>query len=191
MATEKDLFLLIKNSNEQAFELLFRLYFQPLQTFAAKIVDDGAIAEGIVQEVFIQLWEHRRRLENTAPKAYLYRMTKNRALNHIRHIQVKSRYAEEVQHTIKEWEDDEEMLHEDVMVKIYNSIDKLPSQCRNVFIMSRMNGIKQKEIAEELGISIKTVKNHVGKALKILRDDLKGLDMVLVIGLIELFSKKM
>ncbi len=189
MSTEKDLFLLVKNSDEKAFEILFRLYYQPLKSYATNIIEDNELAEGIVQEVFINLWENRNKLENTAPKAYLYQLVKNRALNKIRHQKVKNKYTEEILHTENEWID-EELDHEDLVAKIYMSIDKLPAQCKKVFIMSRMHGLKHKEIAEDLNISIKTVKNQVGKALKILRKDLNGINITLIISLLKILSEK-
>jgi len=190
MSTEKDLFSLINQSDKKAFEILFRLYFQPLKAFALKFIEDVDIAEGIVQETFIQIWEHRSKLENMAPKSYLYRMVKNRSLNHIRHQEVKGKYTQEILHTQNEWEEDIPD-NTDKVSQILECVDKLPEQCKKIFVMNRMHGLKHAEIAEELNISVKTVKNHIGKALKILRNELNAVDMVIVIGLLKLFSEKL
>jgi len=183
---ENELLLLLKKSDEKAFELIFRLYFQPLKLFADKILKDTELAEDIVQEVFVQFWENRHSIKQIALKSYLYTAVKNKALNQLRHLQVKQKHSTEIQHTSDKFEeiDDE---NNNLKLKLLACIEKLPTQCKKVFIMNRMHGLKQKEIAEELDISVKTAKNHVGKALKLIREDLGSISTALIISIIKLF----
>ncbi len=186
MPAENNLLEQIKKSDQKAFEIIFRLYYQPLSKFAQRIIDDEEVSADIVQEVFIQFWEQRQSISNTNIKSYLYTVVKNKALNHIRHLQVKLKHTNEVLHSIDEAYE-YETGNEELNLKIVSSIDKLPEQCKKIFIMSRMHGLKQNEIAEELNISIKTVKNQIGKALKILRAELKGLSITIIISILNLF----
>ncbi len=189
MSNEKELFLLIKNSDHKAFEILFRLYYVPLKKFAKHILEDDDSAEDIVQEVFIRLWENRKSLENSAPGSYLYRIVKNKALNLIRHNTVKLRHVEEVLKASDNFYESE-FEQSDIQTMISQSIDKLPEQCKRIFKKSRMEGLKHQEIADELNISVKTVKNQIGKALKILRDDLKDVNTILLILVLQSISEK-
>ncbi|WP_066629936.1 RNA polymerase sigma-70 factor [Labilibacter marinus] len=189
MPTEQDLFHQIKCSDKQAFEVLFRLYYQPLKHYAYKFTQDTDIAQGIAQETFAQVWEKRHKLESSSPKAYLYKAVKNRALNHLRHQVVKAKYEKEITNTQYEWEE-EDFDHSDKISKVLLAVNQLPNQCKNIFLMSRMNGLKHTEIAEELNISIKTVKNQIGKALKTLRQELKGIDITAIICILKLFLEK-
>lgn len=186
MPTENELLLLIKKSDERAFELIFRLYYHPLKLFADNIFKDPEQSEDIVQEVFVQFWENRKSIKVTALKSYLFTIVKNKALNQLRHLQVKQKHIFEIQHTSDKFEEIDEESNEQKL-ELIASIEKLPTQCKNVFIMSRMHGLKHKEIAEELGISVKTVKNQIGKALKLLREDLGGISIALIISIIKLF----
>lgn len=186
MQTENDLLQLLKRSDKKAYETIFRLFYQPLKLFANKLLKDDLAADDIVQEVFVQLWEKRKSFKDIALKPYLYTSVKNRVLNQIRHLQVKQKHIDETKHTSEEFfetkEDDSELK-----LKIFSSIEKLPEQCKKIFIMNRVHGLKHKEIAEELNISVKTVTNQIGKALKILREELKGAEILILIGLLKLF----
>ncbi len=176
----------IKKSDQKAFEIIFRLYYQPLTKFAGGMLNDEEVAADIVQEVFVQFWEQRQSITNANIKSYLYTIVKNKTLNHIRHLQVKLKHTNEVLHSIDE-AFEHETDNEDLNIKIVSSVEKLPEQCKKIFIMSRMHGLKQNEIAEELNLSVKTVKNQIGKALKILREELKGLSITIIISILNLF----
>ena len=188
MKSEKNLFELIKNSNEKAFEMLFRLYYKPLVDYCNKYVNDEDLAKGLTQQVFVNIWENRDKLKIQHPAPYLYQSAKNQCLNYLRHRKVKHDYQkyEELFEPLDEIEFNEP---NDNLIQIYNSIDKLPPQCKRIFIMSRMHGLTHKEIAEELGIAVKTIKNQIGKALKLLKEELSHLNIGLIICLIEFFGK--
>ncbi|MBL7943372.1 MAG: RNA polymerase sigma-70 factor, partial [Flavobacteriales bacterium] len=127
----------------------------------------------VVQALFIELWERRNeiRLENPGP-SYLFRAVRNRSLNVLKHEKVKREYAADSVRTT------ETAIHiqpetADLNSRIEKAMMKLPEQCRLVFRMSRFEELKYAEIAEKLGISIKTVENQMGKALRIMREELK------------------
>jgi RNA polymerase sigma-70 factor, ECF subfamily len=159
-----------------AFEMLFKTYYQPLCNYAYSFVQDRDEAEEIVQATFMSVWEKREALSiHTGVKPYLYAMVRNASLNVLKHEKIKQ------QHVVGELavaEKSVESVTRTVMAselegRIYKALDKLPEQCRLVFKLSRFEELKYAEIAEQLDISIKTVENQMGKALKIMREQLK------------------
>lgn len=186
MKTEQSLFELIKKSDKKAFEILFRLYYEPLVKYCNKYLDDIDLAKGFTQQIFVNIWEKRHSLQIQQPAPFLYKSVKNKCLNYFRHQEVKLNFQkkEELNEISYEHEFDES---DDHLIQIYNSIDRLPSQCKRIFIMSRMHGLTHKEIAEELNLAVKTVKNQIGKALIHLKEDLSHLNIGLIICILKLF----
>ena len=163
----------IRHHNHHAFTTLYLKYFQGLVLVSDKYVKDIDVAKEIVQDVFLKMWESPVGLEHvTSIKPYLYRTVINASLNHLKRqkniMQHHVKIADEITY------DSIDALHEEQELKllIYNEIENLPPQCKKVFKMSRFDGLKYREIAVMLGISEKTVENHMVKALKILRDRL-------------------
>jgi len=189
MLYENELFRQIRNSEEKAFELIFRLYYKPLKQYAQNLLLNEHLCEDIVHEVFINIWQNRKELKITSPRNYLYTMVKNKALNQLRHDIVKQKYIEEVNNTSSDFILDEDSNCYEIS-KILETIYSLPEQCKKIFIMSRMHGLKHAEIAEDLNISVKTVKNQIGKALKRLREEFKGVSMGLIIIVLQFFVEK-
>lgn len=173
---DKQTFEAIQTGNESAFEMIFRSYYKSLCQYAYSFLSDKDEAEEVVQATFISVWEKRQTLGiETSFKSYLYRMVRNACLNVIKHEKVKQQHAsyqvafgevsrESVSQTI---------LHAELESKIHEAMKALPEQCRLVFQLSRFEELKYSEIADQLQISIKTVENHMGKALKIMREQLK------------------
>ena len=181
--------LRIKLGDEQAFELLYRRFYVQLCTFTNKFLNDPEASQEIVQDVFAKIWEGRDEIDpGDSIKAYLYKIAQNLSINNLRRKKVESRYLEI--YKIVYLENLEFPAYESMMVKeleenIANSIGKLPSQCRKVFELSRIEGLKYSEIAENLDISVKTVEAHMSKALKSLRIELSEyLNLLLIIFLI-------
>lgn len=175
MTTEEQvaLFECVKEDNQSAYEKLFRAFYAPLCRFAYQFVKDADESEEIVQEIFTKVWEKRKDLSfTTSFKAYIYTSVRNGCLNKVEKDKVRYIHAEGVkkENANSGYEIPTEVGLED---KIEEAIEKLPEQCRKVFSMSRFDGLKYKEIADKLGISQKTVENQIGKALKILREELK------------------
>lgn len=182
---ENQLFETLKAGDITAFEMLFRTYYQPLCNYAFTFVQDKDEAEEIVQSTFLSLWEKKQTLEiRTAVKPYLYAMVRNASLNVLKHEKVKKEHAEV---TMAVGERSIESVARTVMAselesRIYKAMDALPEQCRLVFKLSRFEELKYSEIAEQLNISVKTVENHMGKALKIMREQLRDyLPLVIVL----------
>ncbi|MEO8148508.1 MAG: RNA polymerase sigma-70 factor [Bacteroidia bacterium] len=163
-------------NDEGVFEQVFRFYYQRLCNYACNIVVDMDEAEEIVQQMFLNIWEKRVHLEiNISFKSYLYRAVHNACLNRLKQQKVRKLYADEqIQITEPGYEHTSQtILKTELEKQIHNAINKLPEQCRLVFKLSRFEEMKYAEIATHLGISIKTVENHMGKALKIMREQLK------------------
>jgi RNA polymerase sigma-70 factor (ECF subfamily) len=171
---EKDLFEIIKQGDEKAFEHLFKTYYAHLCAFASKIIDDEIAAEEIVQEFFVKLWEKRTLLTiDSSVKNYLFRSIKNLCLNFIKHNNVRQQHAK---HFIAEAETNhfnDNFIEVDLARKIEESIESLPEKRREIFRLSREEGLKYREIADKLKLSVKTVEAQMGLALKTLRDKLK------------------
>jgi len=173
-----------------AFEMLFKTYYQPLCNYAYSFVQDRDEAEEIVQATFLSVWEKRDNLAiHTGVKPYLYAMVRNASLNVLKHDKIKQQHAamelavaersvESVARTV---------MASELENRIFKALDKLPEQCRLVFKLSRFEELKYAEIAEQLNISVKTVENQMGKALRIMREQLKDylpLLLVLMNGLL-------
>lgn len=164
-----------KSSDQRiAFEALFRKFHPALVRYAfvhVKVLED---ARECVQEVFINVWEKRDRLEyNDVLKYYLYRATKNTCLNFLQKRRLDTVSLDEAITASTVQEKDEN--HDKARLKsVMEQIDALPEVCREIFLMSRIEGLSHKEIAEILEIAPKTVENQVGIALKKIRQGVKG-----------------
>jgi len=159
-----------------AFEMLFRTYYQPLCNYAYSFLQDKEDAEEIVQSTFLLVWEKRETLAiRTSVKPYLYAMVRNACLNVIKHEKIRQKYAGEEVALADRSHDSvtNTVVSNELEYKIKEAMEELPEQCRMVFKLSRFEELKYSEIAEQLNISVKTVENHMGKALKIMREQLK------------------
>ena len=169
----------IKLDDELAFGELFKFYYAPLTGYAHTILQDRESAKEVVQDMFVKFWEKRHDLEiNQSAKAYFYRSVYNRCMNVIKHEGVKRNYQAQADKTDG---DNGDMLSWELQEQLDAGLEKLPERCRAVFIKAKLEGLKYAEIAEELGISVKTVENQMGKALKILRVHLKDYLVIMLI----------
>jgi RNA polymerase sigma-70 factor (ECF subfamily) len=138
------------------------------------VVRSRAIAEEIVQDVMLELWKRRESLaDNSSPQAYLFQSTRNRSLNHLRHERVVKEaepYATKTEAVDSKAHS--HMVEDEMRAAVQRAIEGLPDKCREIFEMSRTNGLRYSEIATVLGISIKTVEAQMGKALRVLREEL-------------------
>lgn len=153
------------------FEHYFKRLYLPLCMYALRITNDTATAEDVVQETFISAWQWLDSGGETDNfKSFMYRSVRNTAISHLRR---EDRY---VALDMGEFENvsDEIIDTSERDARIWTAIDKLPATCREVFLMSKRDGLTNEEIAEELNISINTVKNHIAKAYNRLRDDLSA-----------------
>ncbi len=172
---ETELFEKIKKSDLKAFEILFHRYYRHLCLFSAKILKDNDAAEEIVQDFFVKLWEKREQIDiRTSVNSYLFGSVKNLCINYINHNKIKQKYAKFIQdETAIKIPDEDRFVEPDLTEKIAESINSLPEKRREIFRLSREEGMKYKEIAEKLHISVKTVEAQMGLAIKTLREKLK------------------
>ena len=178
----------IKLGDEQAFELLFRKYYVRLCAFANKYLNDPEESREIVQYVFAKIWEGRDEIDpDDCLKAYLFKIAQNLSLNKLRRKKVESRYTEVLKLVYieqKEFSAHESLIARELEERISHSIGKLPSECRRVFELSRVEGLKYREIADTLNISVKTVEAQMSKAIRSLRIELSDYLVLLIIALI-------
>ena len=180
--------LRIKNGDEYSFELLFRKYYVRLCGFANKFLNDPEEAREIVQDVFLRLWEAREDIRpEDSLNSYLFRLTQNKSINKLRRRRVESKYTEILQLVYaenREISPYDSLLVNELNNEITTAVGKLPVKCREIFDLSRMEGLRYSEIAIMLQISVKTVEAQMSKALKILRLELKDYLMMLAFFLL-------
>lgn len=165
----------ITAGDRAAFEALFRLHYRPLCAFAMGYLKDGDKAEDLVQDLFFRLWLDREKVNiTTSTKAYLYASVRNRCLNAVKAGSRMRVLNEEVDDRSAD-DDRTEDEHTERIARVQSAIEALPEERRKVFKLSRYEGLKYHEIAARLGISVKTVENQMGSALKTLRTELKDL----------------
>ncbi|OEK07462.1 RNA polymerase sigma-70 factor [Roseivirga misakiensis] len=173
---ESELLEAFSKGDEAAFEKLFSEYYEPACRYVIRIIRDRDTTEEIVQATFVNLWEKRELIRSDISfKSYVFRAAYNTALNYIKHRKVVSTFVARKQERIVEIQR-EFVSHQpdfELQNRIKEALSDLPPQCQRVFRLSREEGLKYHEIAEELGISKKTVEVHMGKALKLLRASLK------------------
>ena len=173
--TDNELFGKPGINDEKAFEKLFRRYYAPLCLFASHYVKNPEDAEEIVQRFFVDLWEKRDQISiDASVKNYLFRSVKNHCLNYLKHNKIKNRYAQnEIREKEPGGEPADPWFEPGLMEKMEESIQSLPKKRREIFRLSREEGLKYREIAQKLNISEKTVETQMGLALKTLRQKLK------------------
>jgi RNA polymerase sigma-70 factor, ECF subfamily len=173
---ENRLFERINKSDEKAFEILFHQYYGILCSFASKLIYDDVAAEEIVQDFFVKLWEKREQISiETSVKNYFFRSVKNYSLNFIQHNKTKIAHEQKLLSEVENnFSDDNNYPEPDLFEKIEESINSLPEKRREIFRLSRQEGLKYQEIAQKLNISIKTVETQMSLAIKTLRDKLKN-----------------
>jgi RNA polymerase sigma-70 factor, ECF subfamily len=177
-----ELFDQIKADDQKALELLFSVYFPRLNDFAKKVVKDDSISQDIVQEVFVKIWEKRAAIESLNIEAFLFKLVRNRCIDYIKHIKVVNNRMQEIQISTQYEElyridfvgnEPYVLIEQELKIKIEKTILDLPDRCREVFTLSRINGLKNKEIAEKLGINIKNVERHLNRALQSFRGNFR------------------
>lgn len=186
-----ELFDQIKTGDQKALELLFPIYFPRLNDFARNVVKDDGISQDIVQEVFVKVWEKKAEIESLNIEAFLFRLVRNRCIDYIKHLKVVNNRLQKI-HIASKYEElyridfvgnePYVLIEQELKMKIEKIIQDLPDRCREVFILSRMNGLKNKEIAEKLDINIKNVERHLNRALQSFRSNFsKELPILLVL----------
>lgn len=189
-----DFFLLrFKKGDELAFEKIFKSNYNPIVGFCHQFISDLDKSKSLAQEVFLNLWLSREKIRNlNGIKAFLYTSAKSACLNYIRHQKVIRKYED------KHLQEMENKLNQEVLESfdfnalefselegyIHRAINDLPDKCRQVFILSRFEGKMNKEIAEELNISVKAVEANITRALKTLKTRLSDYLPAILVQLI-------
>ena len=174
-------------SNLESVEQLFRQYYKVLRVYAFRFVNDWDIAEDVVQDVFVALWNKRTDIEfDGAVKAYLFKAVYNKSLN----ILSSKKYTDQIEALqILENNQENSLFMKELQSEIETFIETLPTQVKKVFILSRSYGLKIKEISVQLDLSPKTVEKYLTRALLELRTHLKNKDLMSLLFLLYLCSK--
>ncbi len=176
----------LKDGDKSIFEELYRQYYTPLCYYCVKYVDRIDDAKEIVQDVFVKLWDRHDEIEiNTSINAYLHRAVQNYALNYLNKAKIKDRYMlSQEQSSGFNFDDGQKKLeNEELRLVLKKAILELPEKRREIFELSRYDGMKYGNIAEQLSISVKTVESQMTKALKYLRVVLKDYTPVLAVAI--------
>lgn len=164
----------IKKGNIKAYEALFRAYYKPLIIYSERIVNDHDDANEVVQDIFMKLWEKRKTLEiRSSVSSYLYRAVYNNSLQLLKRKKLELKYKQyKLHHKDNSVNPSNEMIATELNHKIGLLFEQLPENCRIIFKLNRYDGMKYREVAEHLSISIKTVEANMTKALKYFREHL-------------------
>lgn len=177
MSTDKPILAALKKGDEQAYKHLFHTYFTDLVLYACRLLKNKENAEDLVQELFISFWYEKKYTYITNDlEGYLYRSLRNSCLNYLRdennrqtklsqipmETKVEPTFSEDFAASEKEREE------------LYRAVGKLPSQCKQIFTLCCLHDMTYQETADHLGVSINTVRTQMGRALKSLRDSLRG-----------------
>lgn len=166
--------------DNKTFEDLFELHFTKLMGFVFNYVRDEEVAKDIVHDAFLTLWSNRKRLNPVYPvKSYLFTLAQNCALNYLRHLRVVTGNEQTVTELL-EAANEELDDYEKRLVRLEEKLAQLPEKQREVLVKCVVEGKKYKEVAEELDITVNTVKTHITRALKFLRDELQE-DLIMLL----------
>lgn len=179
---DNHLHLLPEKNDKASFDQFFRRYYPRLTAYACLFVEPQA-AEDLVQDLFVYLWENSDEIHiHTSVDAYLFKAVHLRCLNRIKQLKTRNYHHKLIEDYISEFEfklfdpdkndSIQKLFMEEVKEEIKTAIDSLPEKCREVFMLSYIYDLKNKEISEVLGISLSTVENHIYNALKTLRQKL-------------------
>jgi RNA polymerase sigma-70 factor (ECF subfamily) len=168
--TDQDVLNRLVKGDKSALQILFNNYYTDLVRFGIKYVKNHEISEELVQEVFINIWERHQSLVITSSlKSYLFTSVKYRAFNYLRLQMPKEKLLENIELLDTFANTEDYQVSPELKKEVSKAIDSLPTKCRAILIMSKMDGMSHREIAKELGVSEKTVENQITIAFKKLR----------------------
>ncbi len=180
-----------RKGNENAYEKIFHKYYAPLCSFAQNYLMNRDVCEDIVQEVLIAVWQKRKTFKNlNSFKTYLFSSVKNKALNIIKHAKVKEKYQIEAKFSESEAFFNDKLIEEETHAILFECYNSLPEQCLNVFKLSYFEGLKIKEIAVRMNVSVNTVKTQKYRALKIIKEKFHQLNKTIILLITHLSLSK-
>lgn len=166
----------LKSGDTSAFTVIFTKYYKSLVTFSFSFTRDSDLAEEIVQEVFLRLWENREQLAiKSSLKSFLLKSVQNKSLDSLRHTDIAGRYSSFVlAHPILSQNDTENyVLYAELQEKFNAAMLKIPEKYAEAFRLSRMENLNYQEISEKLGVSVRTVEVRIARALDSLHKELR------------------
>ena len=169
--SDQEIVSLLKSGGEVAIDIMFKKYYIYLCRVVMRIIPDPILAEDLVQDVFYDIWRKREKLNiKSTLQGYLKRAAVNKTLNYIRDKKMDFNDIEKIPETVEKSVNAlEDIQTRELEKKIHKAIENLPEKCRIVFCLSRFEDMSHQQISDELGISKKTIENHISKALRILR----------------------
>jgi RNA polymerase sigma-70 factor (ECF subfamily) len=177
--TDHDLFRLIAKEDQTAFSELFRRYDKRIYPFVLKMIKTPVLAEEITHEIFIKIWKHRDKLPAIdQPEAYILTIAARHTLDQIKKRLSENKMLQGLSASKENSHNDteEKLLLRDRAALVQQAVDQLPPQQRSVYELSRLEGMNYEQIARQLQISPNTVRNHLVKALRSIRDYMKEQD---------------
>ena len=178
-SNEKELPLSIKLGDKKSFEQIYRQYWKKLYLYAFNVLREREICEDIVQEIFLDLWAKKHDVQISDLNSYLYQSVRNQIFNYFRRSKYKKQLLEKFNQVSKEYKIHEIYEKDEMKAHMKNAVSGLSEQRRLIFQMSRYEGLSNKEISENLNISLQTVKNQISESLKFIRKSLKNLYLFL------------
>lgn len=176
--SKENIIKIAKHNDQIVFRELFDVYHAQLFVLAKYYTKSNELAEEVVSDVFYKVWKNRQKLPKVSNlEGYLYTMAKHQSVDHIRslsNVQFMSIDKAELNIHLKSDDPEKQLLSDELFSLFEKSISSLPDKCGLVFRLVKQDGLKYREVAEMLDISVKTVEKHVGVALKIIRKDLEG-----------------
>ncbi len=162
----------IKQGNKKVFQSLFNSYYPLLMKFAYRFLFDAEAGKDVVQEVFINLWEKRETIEITSLKSYLFVAVKNKCLLHLRKLDIVDKHQVYLIDSYLYSQGADEAFDSDLAIEVQQALDQLPPAMKRIFSLKYVHGLTMKEIAEDLAVSISTVKTQLGRARQKLQESL-------------------
>ena len=171
---ESKFFLQMQQGNRRAFEYFFKTYVDMLYAYALGYCRDSDSAEDLVQEAFVRFWTMRKKITySESIYGYLQRTVRNSCINQKIRERVEDRYRRDMlngETEVFDWENDDAL--EELRCQLLGAIDRLPEKCREIFVLSCVEGLKYQEVADKLGVTVNTVKTQVRFGYKKVRSDL-------------------
>lgn len=183
MKSENELIELVNNGDKTAFDYIYKRYAPRLKRYAYRFTQDTSASEDIIQECFTAFWERREEIKSVALTSLLFTIVRNTCINYLKHKELLTTENLEYLKNIEgeerlynhdfEFNPESSIVYNELLSQVNSIIPQLPERCREVFILSRMKGLKNREIADKLNISTTAVEKHISKAIQFFKSKLE------------------
>ena len=174
----------LSKDNDNSLEELFNYYYPRLYNFSKSFLKIEEGIDDILQEVFVKIWQNRKNIKSTETfNAYIFTITRNLLLNELRNRLKSQNVKDEIRKLSvgREFSSLKEIEYNDLKAKVDDIIESLPDRQKEIFVLSRTEGLSHKEIAEKMGITTKTVEYHISHSIKYLREKLKDMGLMSIL----------